>query len=817
MLDADERWRAALEASGLGVWDWYLPTDEIFYSRLWKTMRGLDADEPGPSIAEWSDWMPAEDWEACGVALRAHIENNLPWYELDHRVRCKAGDYKWCQSRGMIVERDADGKPLRIIGTSLDIDEAKKASIRAQRHMRLHGAIPACNLAIARRKSIGELSHEVCRILVENGDMRTAWVGRPSADGARILPTVICGQDTALDLDSVVISTSPDEPTGRGPSGTAFRGGVAVWVEDSTTDPRTAPWRDLAVARRLHGTAAIPICQKNGTAAVLTLYTDEPAFFDETTRTLLQDMAAQFGLALDALEAEAAAARYQDRLRRSEQRTRAIFEKAPLGIALKDSITGRYLDVNPRFEEIVGRDRKTLLGTRWHDITFPDDRRELDLARILQTDNLPPAFLEKRYVRPDGSLAAVNVTIAHFETPEGGNPRHLAMVEDVTERIELQQQLSQRQRLEALGQLTGGIAHDFNNLLTVIIGNSEALAQALGEGDLGELAGLVLSTGERAADLTGRLLTFASRQSLAPRSVKVGDLVDGLLPLLRRAVPDGIELRLSARFSSRSVYADLTQLEMVLLNLVLNARDALPGCGRIEISSEDVVVGKLGLPQADLPPGRYIVLAVSDNGVGMSEETLEKAFDPFFTTKGPGQGSGLGLSMVYGFARQSGGHVEIASRLGKGTTVKLYLPATRKTPPGSPETEKAPDDRGAGETILIAEDDALVRKYVEAQVSGLGYRTIATPNGHAALAVLRGDTPVDLLFTDIAMEGGMDGIELADEARRIRPRLPVLFTSGHAEQHVERLARLHAPLLRKPYRRKDLAGHLRRALSASHA
>jgi PAS domain S-box-containing protein len=815
MLESEDRWLAAHEASGMGVWDWDVSANHIYYSKIWKAMRGIAEHEDGPAVAEWDDWLHPDDRDRCGAALQAHIDGITPLYELEQRVRCTDGSYRWVLARGMVYERDADGTPLRIIGTNLDIDDAKKASIRGQRHARLQDAIAACNAAIGQRQSVGELSNAICRILVERGEMKLAWVGRPSRDGTCIEPAAIFSQNPdAYHLRDVEISTSAEEPSGRGPTGIAFRGPDAVWVENTATDPRTAIWHGRAAKSGLQGAAAIPIRQRSGTTGVLTLHTDEPAFFDETTRSLLLDMVWQFGLALDALDAEKAAEEFQESARQSEWRARAIFERAPLGIALVDSVTGHFLDANAKFQEIVGRDHTTLLGLRWQDITLEEDLPEcLEVAAPFLAGEISGFQSEKRYARPDGKAVPVSLTATQFDSPAGENPRHMVMIEDVTERIELQHQLSQRQRLEALGQLTGGIAHDFNNLLTVIIGNSEALAQELGEGDLGELAGLILTTGERAADLTGRLLTFASKQSLIPRSVKIGDLVDGLLPLLRRAVPDSIELNLSARFSSRSVYADPAQLEMVLLNLVLNARDALPGGGRIDISSENVVVGRNSQQYTELQPGRYVMLCLSDDGVGMSEDTVEKAFDPFFTTKGPGQGSGLGLSMVYGFARQSGGHVELASRLGDGTMVRLYLPAATRSSPEVEAAGEAPDNRGAGETVLIAEDDAMVRKYVTSQVGSLGYQTIAMPDGKSALEFLRGDTEVDLLFTDIAMEGGMDGIELAILARTMKPDLPVLFTSGHAEQHQERLSAIEAMLLRKPYRKKELADNLRKALS----
>lgn len=259
----------------------------------------------------------------------------------------------------------------------------------------------------------------------------------------------------------------------------------------------------------------------------------------------------------------------------------------------------------------------------------------------------------------------------------------LAIDQMLVERTELQQRLAQRQRLEALGQLTGGIAHDFNNLLTVIIGSSEDLVEDLQDRDHLELAGLILSTSERAAELTGRMLSFARKQALSPGILDVDGLIDGLLPLLRRSVPAGIEIRHRTASQCDAVFVDPTQLEMALLNLVINARDAMPNGGSIEIGAEPFSADDNRKLHAELPPGRYVMVFVTDNGAGMGEEIARQAFDPFFTTKGIGSGTGLGLSMVYGFSSQSGGHAEIVSRPGEGTTVRLYLPAVAANPPGA--------------------------------------------------------------------------------------------------------------------------------------
>ncbi|MCW1431217.1 ATP-binding protein [Novosphingobium sp. JCM 18896] len=261
----------------------------------------------------------------------------------------------------------------------------------------------------------------------------------------------------------------------------------------------------------------------------------------------------------------------------------------------------------------------------------------------------------------------------------------LAIDQMLVERTELQQRLAQRQRLEALGQLTGGIAHDFNNLLTVIIGSSEDLVEDLKDRDHLELAGLILSTSERAAELTGRMLSFARKQALSPGVLDVDGLIDGLLPLLRRSVPAGIEIAHRTASQPNTVFVDPTQLEMALLNLVINARDAMPNGGSIAIGAEPFTASDNRKLHAELPPGRYVMVFVADNGAGMGEEIARQAFDPFFTTKGIGSGTGLGLSMVYGFASQSGGHAEIVSRPGEGTTVRLYLPAVTTKQPGRVE------------------------------------------------------------------------------------------------------------------------------------
>jgi len=381
---------------------------------------------------------------------------------------------------------------------------------------------------------------------------------------------------------------------------------------------------------------------------------------------------------------------------------------------------------------------------------------------------------------------------------------------------DLNQRLRQSQKMEAVGQLTGGVAHDFNNLLTVILGSNEMLVQSLaGNHELRGMAELAVKAAERGAELTNRLLAFGRRQALSPTPSDINRLLAGMEKLLRRTLGEHVDIEMVQSGGLWRAMVDTGQIENAILNLCLNARDAMPQGGRLTIETANV---RLDAAYADrhseLEPGQYVMVAVSDTGTGMDSGTLERAFEPFFTTKGVGKGSGLGLSMVYGFIKQSKGHVRIYSEQGQGTTVKLYLPrAFAGKAAGEEEAAGVAATRRGNERILLVEDDELVREHVSAQLKSLGYDVVAAPNGPEALDLIR-RLAFDLLFTDIIMPGGMNGRQLADEAKTLRPTMPVLFTSGYTENAIVHHGRLDpgVHLLQKPYRRQELAAKLREVL-----
>jgi len=390
----------------------------------------------------------------------------------------------------------------------------------------------------------------------------------------------------------------------------------------------------------------------------------------------------------------------------------------------------------------------------------------------------------------------------------------------IEQREKVEEALRQAQKMEAIGQLTGGVAHDFNNLLQVILGNLERVTPRLrGTGADDELRRLIDAASRaaaRAGTLTQRLLAFSRRQPLMPTTLDVNKLVVGMSELISRTLGEAIRTETLLYGNVWRVSADENQLESALLNLAVNARDAMPSGGRLTIETRNVMLDEAYAgSEHGVQPGDYVQIAVTDTGTGMTKDVLERAFDPFFTTKGIGQGTGLGLSQVYGFVRQSGGHVRIYSEPGQGTTVKLYLPRQPAMPVPESTSTPAPVPVGQStETILVVEDEPEVRVFARDTLRGLGYGVREAGDGKAALDIIEHEPQLRLLLTDIGLPGGLDGRELADEVRRRRPGLKVLFTTGYARDATTHRVRpeREVELLRKPFNAADLARKVRTLL-----
>lgn len=497
----------------------------------------------------------------------------------------------------------------------------------------------------------------------------------------------------------------------------------------------------------------------------------------------------------------------QQRVKRLADRLRETLENISDAFFTLDR-EWRFVFLNAQAEQLLERSRHTLVGRGiWAE--FPDA-----VGTSFQ-QQYEAAVNDRRTVRftewypPLQRWFQVN---AH-PTEDG-----LAVYfSDVTERRALEDKLRQAQKLEAIGQLTGGVAHDFNNLLTVILGNAEMLYAELPEQSrLCAFADMIITAAESGATLTKRLLAFARRQVLEPQPIDLNRLTDHMLALLRRVLGEDIEMEVVAAEALWIAELDPGQLENALLNLAINARDAMPGGGRLTITTSNArLETEQAAAQHDVTPGQYVAIAVSDTGTGMPPDVIEKVFDPFFSTKGS-RGSGLGLSMVYGFVKQSGGHARIKSKVGEGTTVQLYFPRAPHSHAALQPDLPAPDLVFGSEHILVVEDFGPVRENLVLQLSELGYRVSAAADGPTALQALMSQDDIALLLTDIVIAGGMNGRELADAATALDPELKVLFTSGYTERAIVSNQRLEPGMhvLGKPYRRQELAQKVRNALDA---
>ena len=508
----------------------------------------------------------------------------------------------------------------------------------------------------------------------------------------------------------------------------------------------------------------------------------------------------------------------QETLRESEQLARGIINTA-LDAFIQIDERGSILNWNSQAEAIFGWPREQALGKDFMELVISGaDRDELKaaLGRFLGSGQGQILGRRREIMtrRRDGREFKAEMSVTALKTREG----YLfnGFFRDLTDQIAAEDRIRQAEKMEAVGQLTGGIAHDFNNILTVITGTIEILADAVkSEPQLAAITRMIDEAAARGAELTQHLLAYARKQPLQPRETDLNTLIIETAKLLRPALGERIEIESVFEDEVCLATVDANQLATVILNLAINARDAMPDGGKLIVETGSAFLDEnYASLHDDVRPGRYALIAVSDTGIGIPASMLDKVFNPFFTSKGPGKGTGLGLSMVYGFVKQSAGHIKIYSEEGHGTTIKIYLPPGTGASLAS-EAATVPAIPGGHETILVVEDDRLVREYVLTQLHSLGYVTLDAANAAEALAIVEANHKFDLLFTDVIMPGAMNGRQLANEMQKSKPALKVLFTSGYTENAIIHHGRLDSDvlLLTKPYRKSDLAGMIRKALA----
>jgi two-component system, cell cycle sensor histidine kinase and response regulator CckA len=670
-------------------------------------------------------------------------------------------------------------------GSGRENAERKSAETQLSELNRLLRAIRGIHRLIVRERDPNRLLEEACNILVQTRGYALAWVGLAEPGTRRVVPAARAGRHAGY-LDAVTV-TWDRSPTGRGPTGSAMRAARPCVSQDTAVDPLFAPWREAALACGLASVAAVPLVQGVRTLGALTVYSDKANSFHEDELELLTEVASDLAFAMQSIEQDKERLRVEEDLRIAGERFHSVWENSIDGMRLTDR-EGRVVAVNAAYCQLVKLPREKLEGALYS-VVYQGRSPGGDLESYqehFEAGRVAPRLSAQTRLWNDEE---VDLEISSSFIDLGRQGKVLfSIFRNTTEGKQIEAQLRQSQKLEAIGQLAGGVAHDFNNMLSVIRGNAELM---LMDGDAlstegREFLSHITSAAERAANLTRQLLIFSRKQVMQPQPVALNDLITNLTKMLKRVIREDITLQCVNGDPAPFVHADPGMLEQVLVNLVVNARDAMPMGGRLEISTHAERLEADDIrTRHEAHEGDFVCLTVRDTGSGISPEILPRIFEPFFTTKEMGKGTGLGLATVYGVIKQHKGWVEVSSRLGVGTTFKIYLPAIPMPTMPSALSPAEAGPRGGTETILLVEDEYAVRVITRRVLESYGYKVLEAASAREALEVWRPSAgEIDMLITDMVMPEGITGRDLGERLRAQKPELKVIFMSGYSAEVV---------------------------------
>lgn len=862
---SEDELRFTLEAARFGAWSLTLPDHQLTASATCRMNFGWTVDRPF-TYADLLAAIHPDDRDRVQQELGSSISQRTDC-DIDFRVVLPDADVRFVTMRGR-ASHLTDGTPYKMTGISLDITERVRAE-------RMRKGLVALSDAFRDLDNAADISFTAGRILGETLDVDRAGYGTVdpvaetitierdwNAPGVESLAGTLRFRDYGSYIEDLV------------------RGETVVF-EDADTDPRTRDTAAALKAITAQAVINMPVTEQGETVAIFYLNHGRARVWREDEIDFLREIADRTRTAVERRRAELALRLANERLTFLDSVGRATTAAgdADAVMAITTRMVGEHMAVSscayadvdddqdgftirgewaaPGSQTIVGHYSLALFGKQavtelragrpliLHDIPAelaPDEAATFQDIGIQSTICMP--------LIKEGRLIALMAI--HDKAPRQWTSEELALIREVTDRswahieraraegelrylnatlearveertgqlVKTEDALRQAQKMEAVGQLTGGLAHDFNNLLAAIGGSLEMIETRLSQGKLDALQRYCTSAQgavKRAASLTHRLLAFSRRQTLDPRPVNVNRLVSGMEELVRRTIGPQVQLEIVGASSLWTTFVDAHQLENALLNLCINARDAMPEGGHLTIETANKWFDDRSAAEQALQPGQYVSLCVTDTGTGMAPDVIAQAFDPFFTTKPLGQGTGLGLSMIYGFTRQSGGQVRIYSEVGQGTTMCLYLP--RHTGAQAPEpavaTQHEDPASSNGEVVLVVDDEPTVRMLVGEVLTENGYRAIEASDGPSGLSILHSDARIDLLITDVGLPGGLNGRQVADAARMVRPDLKVLFITGYAENSTIGHGHLDQgmSIMTKPFHLDMLARKIREILA----
>lgn len=754
---SERRLSFALDAVGGGVFDWRIPADEWTRSDSWYKLTGFQRDELERWEAEHGSIIHPDDVDGMKEAFQRHVRREADRYQYKFRIRRKSGEWRWLLGRGLIVERADDGAPLRMVGTDIDITERQEAEDRQR----------------------------LTQFAVDHSADPIYWV---RADGR-----IVYANDAACRT----LGYTRDELTSLS---------VSRIDPDCPADAWPAHWREMKDAGSMSFEAQHRT--KAGRTFPVDIYTN---FVEHGGQEYV------WAYVHDISERKKA----EQARRGVEQQFRELIESAPDAIILADS-DGIIIIVNAQTEAVFGYPRDELLG-RQVEMLLPERLRAGHIDKRCEYMANPrirsmSTGLELTGLRKDGSEFPIDASLGPISI--GDQTRVVTTIRDVTEQKRLEDQFRQAQKMEAIGQLAGGVAHDFNNILTVIFAHVELMRDAVQSGRtdtdqlLSDLSEIERSS-SRAASLTRQLLTFSRRQVIKPRVLDPNRILTDMEKMLRRLIREDIDLKVRCDPNVWRIHADAGQIEQVLMNLVVNAGDAMPNGGEMTVETSNVTLDEdYAAEHSEAHSGPHVMIAVSDTGCGMDEQVRGRIFEPFFTTKDVGQGTGLGLATVHGIVQQAGGHVTVHSEPGRGSTFKVYLPAHSGV--GEPEPDRVDENivKSGHESILVCEDDAALRDLTCRTLQSKGYDVLSATSATKALEVAGAHAgPIHLLVTDVIMPG-LNGRQLAEALQSVRPDVGVLYVSGYTSDVIAHHGVLDegVEFLEKPFSSTELLLRVREVL-----
>ena len=899
LRSSKERLEFVIQGTGVGLWDWQVQTGETVFNERWAEILGYTLDELEPiNIETWNRLAHPEDLLRSGKLLEQHFAGETEYYVCEARMQHKDGHWVWVLDRGKVAEWDAEGKPIRMAGTHLDITKRKQAEFEASRYNRLYATISQVNKATMRIRERKALFAKICEVAVKYGHFLLAWIAEVDHATGNVSPVFAAGEQT--DYLSHLVINLHDPQTMLGPTGIALREGKLAFSQDIANNPQMTPWRTAALANGFRSSAAIPLRQKGEIIGALSLYAAEPDFFNHQEEELLDAIGEDISFALDTMQAESEAQSTRELFFR-------IFQLSPVAKALVRLEPRVFVDINPAFERLYGRNRDEILGKSadqlniWADRTLRDRlvneallhgsvrdaefgfynadgephtgliyadiihhenemyilSNTVDITERKRVENSLRAAQEAQRLQISALEAAANAimitdrngllewvnpafttltgysaaeavgknlrdlvksgkqdhsfyrdlwqtitagkvwrgelincrktgteyieeqTITPVHNEAGEITHYVALKMDVTRDREIQTQIQRQERLAAIGQLAAGIAHDFNNIMAVIVLYSQITARSPHLSDRErERLRTIHQQADHAAHMIRQILDFSRQGIIKRQPLDLVPILKEHTKLLQRTLPENIDVRLSCEAGECFVLADPTRIQQTVMNLAVNARDAMPTGGALHIKLKGAYFTSDDVPLAKMERGNWVCLSVTDTGTGIPTDDIPHLFEPFFTTKPPGKGTGLGLPQVYGIVSEHGGYITVDSQVGTGTTFTIYLPELTVSNSQPDVAELADLPHGSLETVLVVEDNPTVRAALVEVLQQLNYRTQEAADGEAALALLATTQDVDVILTDLVMPK-MGGTELVRALHAQGDKTPIVVITGH--------------------------------------